>query len=344
MLSSVPSDVTAVVLTLGEASVGKAYLSLDKQTLPVKETILIKDIRPFHRALNLGASKVRTRFFIQVDSDMELDPCCVRSLRECFQASLGMSVGCLRDPLRGRTSGIKMFRTECFRSASFPNTISPDTDFRDHLMDRGWGMAYALRYQGPGENFWHTFGNHRPAYTQHYTVRKYLMEGKRYHYRRALGEFKGHFERLAGSQHEAALAAQAAMAHGIFMDSSLDLLDRDWSPAEVLIWDAFYKHRGHGSPAVQTQLCTPSAQGKEVFKKSVELGFVFRENGAFDAFADLIRELNRSFEPMAWVARIALCHGLFSEKLENQSIKDHWSSLRRFIKESKTIRVGPDGR
>src|ERR1700693_1475156 len=126
-LSKSASGVTAVVLTTGEATTQQSMESLRGQSLSVDKTIVVRDVRPFHQALNAGAKQVTTPYFIQVDADMVLDRHCVATLRRAMKADVGMAVGLLRDALVRQVVGIKLFRTECFSNSEFRDYISPDT-------------------------------------------------------------------------------------------------------------------------------------------------------------------------------------------------------------------------
>src|SRR5712672_71664 len=81
VFSSPHDDVTAVVLSIGEATTDEAVASLRRQTLQPRDTIIVRDVVPFHNALNIGASQVKTPFFVQVDADMILDRECIATLR-----------------------------------------------------------------------------------------------------------------------------------------------------------------------------------------------------------------------------------------------------------------------
>src|ERR1043166_2461548 len=108
------SDITAVILSIGEDTTQRAIESVRRQALPVKEIITIRNVVPFYKAFNLGVSKVKTEFFIQVDSDMILDENCVEDLRACMTADVGLVLGSLRDPLMTRIGWVKLFRTKLF--------------------------------------------------------------------------------------------------------------------------------------------------------------------------------------------------------------------------------------
>ena len=176
-------DVTAVVLSTGEHTTQEALNRLHHQTLPLHEIVVIRDVRPFHKALNAGAARVTTPFFVQVDADMMLDAHCVASLRRRMRRNVGIAVGHLRDPLIGQIVGVKLFRKACFETARFENTISPDTDFVHDIARAGWNTIYIGQRRHGSANGWSTFGEHCREYTPSYTYRKYLLEGARYRYR-----------------------------------------------------------------------------------------------------------------------------------------------------------------
>ena len=219
------SDVTALVLSIGEDTTDRALESARRQLLPPGEIVVIRGVSPFYRALNEGASKVTTEFFVQIDSDMVLDENCFQDLRECMEDDVGMVMGHLRDPLMGRVGWIKMFRRNCFETVRYTDSISTDVVFVDSIARYGWKVVYALKpSRGTATELWHTFGEHRPAYTPHYTYSKYLVEGRRYRYRRALGALFWHFKILEKSDHPVAFIAQIALAHGLFIREDTDLL------------------------------------------------------------------------------------------------------------------------
>ena len=220
------SDITVVVLTMGEETTSRAIASIEKQTLQPAEVIITENVSPFHRALNLGASKVKTQFFVQVDSDMILDKNCLEELRECMTENVGIVIGQLRDPLLVITSGVKMFRKVCFQKIKFRNSISPDTDFYIDMQKHGWKIRYALNlgYKGESNKLWLTFGEHRPTYTPLYTYSKYYVLGRRYRHRKDLDGLIWRFQKLANKVDIIRLIAQIAFAHGIFLEEEKDLL------------------------------------------------------------------------------------------------------------------------
>ena len=73
-------DVTALLLTVGEPYAERALASIQRQTMPAAAVIAVRDVIPFHRALNQGAAQICTPFFVQVDADMILDVSCFADL------------------------------------------------------------------------------------------------------------------------------------------------------------------------------------------------------------------------------------------------------------------------
>ena len=206
-------DVTAVVLSTGEPTTQDAIDSVNQQSLPTHEVIVVRDLAPFHKALNAGAAQVQTPFFVQVDADMILDRHCVAALRRSMRPRVGIAVGRLRDALIGQIVGVKLFRTACFKDTSFEDTIAPDSDFGDDIARAGWSTDYI----GQLGSSWVTFGEHRPDYTPLYTYRKFLLEGARYRYRQKPEGFRWHFGVLEASSHPSALIAQTALTEGLFL-------------------------------------------------------------------------------------------------------------------------------
>ena len=74
------TEVTGLVLTIGEETTERAISSLKQQTIPPQDIIVIENVSPFHRAINVGWTRVKTPFFIQCDADMVLDPDCLETM------------------------------------------------------------------------------------------------------------------------------------------------------------------------------------------------------------------------------------------------------------------------
>jgi hypothetical protein len=326
------TDVTAVVLSIGEETTTRALDSIQRQTLPPRETITIHDVSPFYRAFNLAAAQVTTEFFVQVDSDMILDEHCLQYLRSCMTDEVGIVMGHLRDPLMGRIGWVKLFRTKCFATVQYRDVISPDVVFRDELLRHGWQTVYALRsLNGSPKDLWHTFGEHRPAYTPHYTYSKYMLEGRRYRYRKAPGPLLWHFKQLRKSRHPAAFVAQIALAHGIFIRDETDLLKRYERDKDFESLEEFLAQTAPYKPCRISHLQAFTCSPKKTFQRNYRLGVELRQANAFPAFTDCMERLDTSHDPLAWVAKVGLCHGLFAETYDEKTCRSEYDLLRELL-------------
>jgi hypothetical protein len=332
------SDITALVLTTGEETTQRAINSVKEQTLKPKEIIIIENVTPFHRALNSGSSKVKTEFFVQVDSDMILDEDCFEQLRKFMKPNTGAVYGDLRDSLIGRTCCVKMYRSKCFDFVQLRDSISPDTDFRDDMIKQGWSASRALRLVGETTNLWHTFGEHKPSYTPQYTYSKYLLEGRRYRYRKKLGALIWHLKRLRDSSHEVSLIAQIAMLHGIFLNEDSDLLKPYSRNLEFDFLEGFLKSKGSFKINRSTALSFSVFRPRKTFKQYFELGTELRKANAFPSLKHCMDALNKTSDEFNWIAKTGLCHGLFSQYYSEERVEKEYKKLSELLS-NHTLRV-----
>ncbi len=326
------SDVSAVVLTLGEPSTNRALVSLEHQTHRLAEVITVQGTRPWHTAMNEGVRRVRTPFLVQVDADMILDPDCVARLRKAARNDTGIVVGMLRDPLIGTVVGIKLFRTQCFDQLRMPDSISPDTDYGAMVHAAGWKIAHVGRYFYKRPRNWDTLGEHSPSYTPEYTYRKHLLEGCRFRYRRSIEGIRWHFSRLEMSAHPMAFIAQAGLANGMFLKARRDLLgisDAEWYPrCEELL-------RFFGSSPVTLKSGTGTLEGprapRAAFDYYYRLGKrLFRENDLASLCSKLKALGLTRGDDLAWTRKIALLRGLAAKSADESSLDAEFDQLERF--------------
>ncbi|MGD2148444.1 MAG: hypothetical protein PVH41_17250 [Anaerolineae bacterium] len=336
-------DVTAVVLTLGEETTERALSSVARQSLPPKETIVVENTRPFHAALNAGAYQVRTAHFVQVDADMVLDPPCFQMLRACMAPNVGVVAGHLRDPLIGRACCVKMFRRACFDVAQFKDSISPDTDFHREIAHHGWSLVYALRYGDEVGTPEHTFGEHRPSYTPEYAFHKHLMEGSRYRYRGDLGGLLWHLGQLCNSKHDAALLARIAMSHGVFEERQTDRLGTGPADTDTSSLVAFLMEKGGHDGQKLDPIPPLRGHPKEVLGRFVALGIDLREQHAPKAFERCMQVLHQSDQELAWVASLALCHGLLTPSYDRAQLDKDYRLLGQLLPQGSRSETTPRG-
>lgn len=328
------SDVSAVVLTLGEATTDEALAGLRRQTLPPHETIVIRGMSPFHQAINAGARQVTTPFFVQVDADMILDPGCLAALRGRVARNSGIVVGHLRDALIGTVVGVKLFRTRPYREVLMGDTISPDTDLGRALQRSGWRTVYVGRPPRNDPEAWPTLGEHRPDYRPEYTYRKYLLEGRRYRYRNNPNGIRWHFGRLEASRHGSATVAQVALANGIFLDSTRDLL----GPLEP---DAgFARMSGFLAEPDRTRLeggdrldpPPPRASLGESFELGYALGRELYRTGRSSSFRERVDAWHGSrTNDAVLVAKIGLCRGALAPDADTGAMAADVGVLGEFL-------------
>jgi hypothetical protein len=325
------ADISAVLLTIGEPSMERALEAIKRQTLRPAEVVIVRDVRPWHKAINAGAARVATPFFVQVDSDMILDADCLEQLRHRMRPRVGEVIGMLRDPLMGMVSGVKLYRTECFRQVGMPDSIAPDTDHYQQMRKRGWKAALARRGLSTPLSKVLVLGEHDPSYTPEYTYHKYLIEGCRYHYRQSHLGIRWHFAKLEESKHPSALIAQIGLAHGIFLDSSQDLLGRGELPSHhfaELAW--FFEHADDKSFAT---IHRPASNvSVQVYSEYFGLGCAIFKERRPQALEHCVKALgNTRGNDAAWIAKIGLFRGLLGQRSNAHRQENDFLSLQRFL-------------
>jgi hypothetical protein len=325
-------DITAVVLSIGEPYTDRAIASVQQQTMPVADTIVVRGISPFHRALNAGAAQVRTPFFVQVDADMSFDDTCLDELRGRMCDTLGLVSGHLRDPVIGRVQGVRLYRTECFQRVQIRDSISPDMDFGNDIRRHGWGRLYTLRYDGPRAH-WHTFGDHRPDYNPHYTFCKFVLEGVRCRYRRHEGRVRMTFQQLRESRHEAATIALIAVAHGLFLREQRDLLAPYQRTPDFALLETFLAAPGGDAGDVVVSTTYAADTLRERFKRSYELGIHSRQRGRSSAFIARLHDLKARTDLGSWLELVGQCHGLFHEQYTDVEANEAYASITELLTE-----------
>lgn len=317
------SDVTVVALTLGERYAERALASVRRQTVPPDDVVVVRGVSPFHRALNAGAARVRTPFFVQLDADVTLDDTCLAELRALMRDDVSIVAGLLRDPIVGRTTGVRLYRTACFARVRIRDTISPDMDFTDDTARLGWIRCNALHWRGePGA--WHTFGDHRPDYTPLYTYSKFRLEGARARYRRHEGRARRMLRRVCPSPHPAAPLALIAMAHGFFhRDQTDQLAPYQRTPDFDCLQDFLAAPDGAPAPAPPPPAGDPSQR----FRDAYAFGVACRHRRTPAAFLAHLDRLRRSADPTDAIALAGLCHGLFQDEPDADRVAEAYAAL-----------------
>ena len=336
------NDVTAVVLSIGEDYTARAIASVRRQTQPVADTLVVRGVSPFYRAINEGAARVMTPFFIQVDADMVLEESCVADLRRCMSERVGIVIGHLRDPLRGRILGVKLFRTRCFERIQFRDCVCQDLDFGDAILRvEGWRKVYALKRCGEVRGAWHSFGEHRPDYSPHYTFCKFRVEGARARTRKTDGKWRSLLQQLGSCGHEQTVTAVVGTARGLFLDAQQDLLVPYEPNEDADFLEGFLKEPERTGDRCRNDPCSVPTSLGAAFRRFYERGVVFRQQRRPRAFITMVRRLLDEHTLAAAVALVALCHGIFCEEYRASEAEAAFATFRDLLPEPSPYAIQP---
>ena len=206
-------SISAIFLSLGEATRPQALAALQEQTTPLQSIHTIDDVRPFSRAFNQGASLVQTPFFLQCDADMILEPRAVATLAAAMRPEVAVVVGYLQDPLQGAIQGVKLHRTQVALRYPLREECSCETAALQRM--QGWRVE-VLPPQDP-------LGEHRPSQSEPHTFARFLYLGRVIRLRQEASDLRLRMARLAERcQSESAAAAAAALCLGACLDPEGD--------------------------------------------------------------------------------------------------------------------------
>ncbi len=332
------NDVSALVLTVGESTTPRAIASIDRQTMPPAATIIHEGAGKCHEKFNAGVASISTRFFVQVDADMVLDRDCIEILRNGMADAVGAVYGRLRDPMEGRIVGIKLFRTECFKTIGFRDCISPDSDFVNHMANVGWSKVFALRFTDGVPATWHTVADHLPDYTIDYTYNKYLVMGMRDRYWKRIRSVKNRLRRLHMVGHPYAIVAQIALVRGIFIEECRDVMGRRFEcPVRAMLEDE--GEVGFAGNVTDDRRCRLYAGDTlpAVFKRFFRRGAKMAKSGAPAMFRSYFTGLGKQPHKLAWIAQIGLCRGFFSRNVPDVRIAADIAMIRENYSQGSKI-------
>jgi hypothetical protein len=223
-----------------------------------------------------------------------------------------------------------MYRTACFRSAGLPDSISPDTDFHDRMRREGWVTLYALRYHDRAPGVWHTFGEHRPEYTQFFGYARHALDGRRWRYRGNAAALRHHFERLNASEHPAAVISHIGLAHGLFLPGEDDLLSRYEPDADYERIAALLTRETRPGTVRTRRLRTPSVTPKQAFRRCYERGVRIAREGCRADIENELARLHETPHPWAWLMQTGFCQGLFFDRFDEAAFDHDWAQLEVF--------------
>ena len=186
---------------------------------------------------------------------------------------------------------------------------------------------------GERRDQWHTFGDHRPDYTQHYTFCKFLLEGVRARYRRHEDGSAGSSNSCGASEHTAAPLRSSRLAHGLFLPTQRDLLVPYQRTAEFEMLEAFLAAPGDDPGAAALHADDADGNLHARFRRAYELGAHYRQRGASSAFLARLQQLKQQPDLASWMTLVGMCHGLFHQQHRAAEPDDAYASLAEILAE-----------
>ncbi|HOD72828.1 MAG TPA: hypothetical protein PKO27_17550 [Deltaproteobacteria bacterium] len=160
--SGASGGISAAILTVDPSSYLEQCLeSIRKQTLAPSRVEVIRNVTPFSKASQEALDRIETEYYVQVDEDMVLKPTCFERLYFLMMddPACAQSVADLEDPVFGRITGIKMYRTGPVRSIGFhpfQDEKGCERFMTRELSNKGFATLRTRSIQGM----------HHPSYTQ----------------------------------------------------------------------------------------------------------------------------------------------------------------------------------
>lgn len=116
--------------------------SVESQNLKACQIEIVGDVMPISLACQQGLDRVKTPYFIIVDSDILLRPACFELLYVTIASkpNCGMATAKVEDPKRGIIDGIHIYKTEAVRPIGFHPFLqdaSPDLFMKRRLCEEG---------------------------------------------------------------------------------------------------------------------------------------------------------------------------------------------------------------
>jgi hypothetical protein len=148
------AEVTVFVATVGAPSYAACLAHLHRQDSMFRLEIVEK-VAPLSAALQVMLDRCATRFYVQVDEDMLLQPDAIRRLHQAISAappSVALHVAPLYDAhLRRAIHGVKIFRHEIVRRYPFADRESCEKDQIARLQADGYAVSRAPSSKLPAD-------------------------------------------------------------------------------------------------------------------------------------------------------------------------------------------------
>jgi hypothetical protein len=135
------STLTVFVITTGEEILDECLAALERQTRTGFAVERISDVYPMGAAFQAMPDRCRTKYFLQVDADMVLEPDAVETLHDAIDASgprTYMVAGQLHEDGVGPSGHVKIWKRSLFRLFRFRDCRTVDRDL--HRRTRRFGL------------------------------------------------------------------------------------------------------------------------------------------------------------------------------------------------------------
>jgi hypothetical protein len=161
----------------------------------------------------------------------------------------------------------------------------------------------------------HTFGEHHPNYTLPYTFARYYLLGARYRYLNYGHYLRWRLRQLQINSHNLSTIAQIGMSHGLFSKEVSDFPKNSLllNNSDYEFLEEFSTTKGRSEIAEYHIASLLSLKPRQVFKRFYKLGIDLRNNSSFPAVKECLNMIGKGEESFAWLAKVGLCHGIFSE-------------------------------
>ena len=191
--------VTVCVFSVGSPQYEYAIASLDGQRPPVRHWT-IRDLSPFGEAFNAMIERATSRYVVQLDEDMELNPNAVEWMLGRFleeqarDPSVGQMTFRLDDAILGNIAGCKLLDITKVSHIRMCDSLYPDRAYNDSL--RKSGVATAVD-RGP------SVGHHARHRTDYELFLKHVITGSKAFSQRVASPVRGDVERFVRLFHRA---------------------------------------------------------------------------------------------------------------------------------------------
>ncbi|MGH7792611.1 MAG: hypothetical protein ACREOB_09900 [Thermodesulfobacteriota bacterium] len=123
------------------------------------------------------------------------------------------------------------------------------------------------------------------------------------------------------------------MSHGIFSQDEIDLLMPSlyMNNEDFSFLERFLMSQNSHDIEEPNILSLLTSKPEKIYGNSYELGTDLRRNNSSSALKYCIDILSRSQDNFAWIAKVGLCHGIFSETHKEEKVQKEFEMLKELL-------------